>query len=88
MIPAHIDKEANSLLYNLGFIPPDSRFKVVEVKKKESLATLLENNKYLNGCKIIHNSDAHYLQDIHEVTEYLEVKERSIKGVLDAFVGV
>ena len=26
MIPAHIDKNANSLLANLGFIPPDSRF--------------------------------------------------------------
>ena len=27
MIPAHIDKSSNSLLSNLGFIPPDSKFK-------------------------------------------------------------
>ncbi|MBP3702816.1 MAG: PHP domain-containing protein, partial [Lachnospiraceae bacterium] len=32
MIPAHIDKQANSLLANLGFIPPDSRFTTVEVR--------------------------------------------------------
>ena len=34
MIPAHIDKNANSLLANLGFIPNDSKFTCVELKHK------------------------------------------------------
>ncbi len=84
MIPAHIDKDANSLLYNLGFIPPDSQFQVAEVKKKEVLEGLIEDNLYLETCRIIHNSDAHYLQDIQEPVEFLEVEERSIDGVLAA----
>ncbi len=32
MFPAHLDKNANSLLSNLGFIPPDSRFMAAEVR--------------------------------------------------------
>ena len=32
MVPAHINKPSTSLLGNLGFIPPDSRFTCVEVK--------------------------------------------------------
>ena len=32
MIPAHIDKTANSLLANLAFIPPDSQFTCAEIK--------------------------------------------------------
>ena len=27
MIPAHIDKNANSLISNLGFVPPESQFR-------------------------------------------------------------
>lgn len=84
MIPAHIDKDANSLLYNLGFIPPDSKFQVAEVKKKEVLGQLIEDNPYLETCGIINNSDAHYLQDIQEPVKFLEVEERSIGGVLEA----
>lgn len=86
MIPAHIDKDANSLLYNLGFIPPDSKFRVAEVKDKKQVSRLRSEHTYLDTCKIIHNSDAHYLQDIQEVTEYLEVEERSIESVLKALL--
>ncbi len=86
IIPAHIDKEANSLLYNLGSIPPDSKFQVAEVKKKEKVSELKEKNAYLEQCRIIHNSDAHYLQDIQEAVEFLEVEERSVKGVLEALI--
>ena len=32
MFPAHVDKTANSLIANLGFIPPDSQFVTAEVK--------------------------------------------------------
>ena len=32
MVPAHIDKSSNSLLSNLGFIPPTSQFSCVEIR--------------------------------------------------------
>lgn len=36
MFPAHVDKTANSLIANLGFIPPDSKFTTAEVKELKS----------------------------------------------------
>lgn len=86
MFPAHIEKSANSLIANLGFIPPDSRFGTAEVKDLGKLHELLRTNPYLKSCKIIHNSDAHYLEQIKEPELTLEVKERSVDGVIRALL--
>lgn len=83
-IPAHIDKSTNSLLSNLGFIPPDSVFRTVEVKNAELFGKLVKEHEYLNSCKMITNSDAHYIQDINEPVNFLHVQERSPKGVIEA----
>lgn len=84
MIPAHIEKNANSLLFNLGFVPPDSQFVVVEVKDTAQIPTLCAQNPYLAGCNVISNSDAHYLQDIKEPRETLTIPEKTIQAVLEA----
>ncbi len=86
MIPAHIDKNSNSLLHNLGFVPPDSRFTCVEMEHPENLPGLLKENPYLKQCRVIRDSDAHYLGKIHEPVEFLEVKSRAPKDILDALV--
>lgn len=82
-IPAHIDKNANSLLSNLGFIPPTSKFTWAEVKDVTRLEELKRDNPYLNQCDIITNSDAHSLGLINEAVNHLTVKEPSIEGVLE-----
>ena len=87
MFPAHIDKNANSLLSNLGFIPPDSRFTSAELANMKNLHKLKKENPYLQHCKIITNSDAHYLEHIHEPDWTIQVYEKSIQGVLDALAG-
>ena len=84
MIPAHIDKNSHSLLYNLGFVPVDSRFTAVEIKEEEKVEELKEQNPYLRRCRILHDSDAHYLKDIHEPKFYLEVEERTAAAVVKA----
>lgn len=84
MIPAHIDKNANSLISNLGFVPPDSKFRCAEVKDLSKLPELLKNDPYLNDCCIISNSDAHYLEHIHEPEHTLRVKSRTIPDILEA----
>lgn len=66
MFPAHVDKSANSLMANLGFIPPDSQFKTAEVKDLRQLHRLKKAHPYLEGCRIVSDSDAHYLEHIHE----------------------
>ncbi|HHU71199.1 MAG TPA: PHP domain-containing protein [Clostridiales bacterium] len=83
-IPAHIDKNSNSLLLNLGFIPPTSKFSWVEVKDITRLEKLKRDNPYLKQCDIINNSDAHSLGLINEAVNQLTVKEKSIEGVWDA----
>lgn len=82
MFPAHVDKTANSLIANLGFIPPDSKFTAAEVKDLKKLHALKKEHPYLNQCRIVSNSDAHYLEHIHEANLVLPVEEKSIKGVL------
>ncbi len=84
MIPAHIDKSTNSLLSNLGFIPPDSKFSCVELKDLSKLHALKDSNPYLNKCKIVSNSDAHYLEHINEPVNYIYAESREVPHILKA----
>lgn len=87
MFPAHIDKSSNSLIGNLGMIPPDSQFLTAEVKDLTKLHGLRREHPYLEQCRIISDSDAHYLGDIHEPELTIPVRERSIQGVIDTLLG-
>lgn len=84
MIPAHIDRSSNSLLSNLGFIPPDSKFTCAEMKDLSKLHQLQKSNPYLEKCKIITNSDAHYLENINEPVNYIYAESRAIPDILTA----
>lgn len=84
MIPAHIDKSANSLLANLGFIPPDSRFPCAEVRHTGLLPSLLEKHPYLKGCRILTDSDAHMLDQISGPAHFLEAEDASIPAIFKA----
>ena len=65
MFPAHVEKSANSLIANLGFVPPDSRFRTAELKDLKKLHEVRRQNPYLETCRIISNYDAHYLENIN-----------------------
>lgn len=84
MLPAHIDKSANSLIANLGFIPPDSRFTCAEVKHTGFLDRLLAEHPYLNKCNILTDSDAHYLGDISEPVNFITAASKSHADILKA----
>ncbi len=88
MIPAHIDKNANSVLANLGFIPDDSKFACVELADMKNLHKLRANHPYLEKCRVITDSDAHYLPKLNEPINTLYVKERSRAAILDYLDGL
>lgn len=85
-IPAHIDKNSNSLISNLGFIPPDADFMAVEFANMNNLEKISLTNPYLRKCKIITDSDAHSLGNINEPVNYLHCESRSREDILKAII--
>ena len=88
LIPAHLDKESDSLISSLGFIPPESTFSCAEIRDMENLDRLRKAHPYLESCRILSNSDAHYLWDIHEAEHSLsfpteQPEKREILELLD-----
>lgn len=83
-VPAHVDKTSNSLLSNLGFVPPDSDFTCVEIRDRGKEAELLEKHPYFQRCNILYDSDAHSLGNIQEPLNYIEVEANNIENILFA----
>lgn len=84
VFPAHIDKQSYSIISNLGFIPPELDFKCVEIKDKSKKYELVKTHK-LDNVKILHNSDAHYLENISERENFLHAESKDISSVFDNF---
>lgn len=72
-IPAHIDRSSYSILSSLGFIPEELNIKIVEYSKKISPPEYIKSNEFLERYGYIQSSDAHYLEDISEGANFLEV---------------
>ncbi|MDF2942985.1 MAG: putative metal-dependent phosphoesterase family [Herbinix sp.] len=85
-IPAHMDKNSNSVLSNLGFISPDADFLVAELADITRLEELSKRNPYLKQCNIITDSDAHELGNINEAINYLYCESRNKEAILKALV--
>ncbi len=75
MVPSHINRPSQSLLSNLGFIPPTLKARVMEVKGEYALPA---------GYRSIRSSDAHSLGCILEEGYPLVAGEQSVRGILNA----
>lgn len=58
--PAHVDRQRNSILTQLGFIPPDLHFPALEVSTRYAGEADLQ----LRGYPLIAAGDVHYLDDL------------------------
>lgn len=83
IVPAHVNKSANSILMNLGFIPPDLNISTVEIHEKSEL-----NERFLKGFRRIVNSDAHFLEMIHEPEYTMTTESKSIQSIIDYLSGL
>lgn len=79
VVPAHINKNANSILYNLGFIPPGLSFPTLEVSKSAPIPAI-----DLAMYRVVYTSDAHDIYAILEPEQYIEAETCSARGVLRA----
>lgn len=66
--PAHIDRKSYSILSNLGGIPEELDFNLLEISQKSSLREYEE--KYTEYT-VLQSSDAHYLYDLSETGKNL-----------------
>jgi len=82
-IPAHIDRDAFGIINNLGFIPDDIRISTLEYKSAEGLRRLIKSGIVKNNYNFIQSSDAHYLQDISERQNEMEVDELKAINIIN-----
>lgn len=79
MVPAHINKGANSLLPILGFMPEEPDMPTVEIYRTRPHSAL--------GRLCIASSDAHHLGDLLEEGHPLYCRNLTARGVVEALLG-
>jgi hypothetical protein len=63
-LAAHVDRPANSLLVNLGFVPPGLEIAGVELTRRADSAEVLRRFPGLEGYGLVVSGDAHRLEEM------------------------
>jgi len=83
-IPAHINKPQNSLISQLGFVPPYLKTEALEISPRCQLEALMEEHPYLSGQRFVRSSDAHYPEEIGRATVELDLEKVSFQAIKEA----
>ncbi|MGN1059277.1 MAG: PHP domain-containing protein [Clostridia bacterium] len=83
MMPAHVDKDAYSIISNLGMVPEDLGFTTVELSKNITKEQALSRWPYLADYRLVTDSDAHYLWDIYEDQSLIDLEEASAACLIE-----
>lgn len=62
-IPAHVNRKANGLLANLGFVPSDTPLDLLEISRHLSPTDAKKQFPQIEKFPLIQNGDVHYLAD-------------------------
>lgn len=81
IIPAHIDKDSYSIVSNLGLIPEELCFSAVEIKDPSKINCISLTNR-IDKYLLLHNSDAHFLWDIHEKEFFINTEENELRQII------
>lgn len=82
--PAHIDRDSLSVLSVLGEIDENCGFTTAELADISKLSELKAQHPILEKMHIVTCSDAHYLQNMREAENTLELKDLTAQSVLEA----
>jgi len=63
-VPAHVDAEANSIIGQLGFLPPELHFPILGITSSLILPDYLKLHPEMERSSFLRASDAHYLSDL------------------------
>ncbi len=86
-IPAHINRTANGLISQLGFVPDDLKYDALEISKHISLPKFLLQNPFLKSKTFIQSSDAHFIKNLSEVWTTFSLEDLSFNEILMALHG-
>jgi PHP family Zn ribbon phosphoesterase len=87
VIAAHVDREAFSLIGQLGFIPPDLDLDAVELSKHTTADKAVERFPDCKRYPIIIGSDAHASGDIGERFMCFTMEDGSVAEIKKALLG-
>lgn len=73
--PAHIDREANSIIATLGTFPDTPFFACAEFHEKAKQTDYSQQYPIVAQKKLLVSSDAHYLWDIRDKDDYFEIDD-------------
>lgn len=80
-IAAHVDKPANGLFSQLGFIPPDLNPDGLEISKFSTVKDVVEHYDLPPELTLIRNSDAHFINQIGEIYTGFQMDEMSFSEI-------
>ncbi len=83
-VPAHIERSRNSLLSQLGFVPPELNADALELSRRSHPDTFLEHHRQLKKYKIIQSSDAHYIDDLGAIHTFFTMDKPGFEGLRTA----
>jgi hypothetical protein len=66
-IPAHVNRAANGIFNQLGFIPTDLKFDALGISTKGSVKDVEKHHVLQKEISLICNSDAHFLSQIGDI---------------------
>lgn len=75
VFPAHLDRASYSVLSVLGFLYPEMGFTTAEFTHKAFIPQYEEKHPLLKNMKKLRNSDAHYLENMPESSETIDLPE-------------
>lgn len=64
VVPAHVDRQANSILHQLGFIPPDLAISIIEISANTDPKRFCDAIPELSRYQYVQGSDSHHLDQI------------------------
>lgn len=82
--PAHIDKQANSILAAFGYLPPELPFATVEVARPQTFLATPQGQAIAKKYRVITDSDAHQLENISEAERSLELAKPDFASLMAA----
>jgi len=84
-IAAHVDRQAFSIIGQLGFIPPDLKLDGIEISYRVNPQDFLNQHPELSRFSVVTGSDAHHPDDIGRAFTKVYAEHRSFEELTLAF---